>query len=55
MVIKAGEMQKDKLRQEMDRDTDRLHPINFYLYNMTIDILTVLPELLESPFAHSIM
>lgn len=55
MVIKAGEIQKDKLQQEMDCDTDRLHPINFYLYNMTIDILTVLPELLESPFAHSIM
>ncbi len=34
-----------------------LHTIKlpFYLCNMKIDILTVLPELLKSPFEHSIM
>ncbi len=28
---------------------------NPYFYHMNIDIITVLPELLESPFSHSIM
>src|ERR1700710_2186649 len=28
---------------------------SFYFCNMRIDIITVLPELLESPFSHSIM
>jgi tRNA (guanine37-N1)-methyltransferase len=36
-------------------DYNALMPSLFYLCNMHIDILTVLPELLQSPFEHSIM